>query len=131
MIRIIKAFIAIALVAFLSLIAPSLAFFQVSPSPQNPQGAVVTLDGKPLFTVQVKSLSSSPERRAQTIKDRITAFAEDSSIPIDSLWTKDIEDSILVGAGDKILVYVSDQDAKIAGSASHFCNEHKYLDPII
>ncbi len=117
MLRIIKAFIAIALATFLSLIAPSLAFSQVSPSPQPPQGAVVTLDGKLLFTVQAKSLSSSPERRAQTIKERIAAFAEDSSIPIDSLWTKDIEDSILVGAGDKILVYVSDQDAKIAGKS--------------
>jgi small-conductance mechanosensitive channel len=117
MIRIVKAFVAIALVTLLSLISPSLAFPQSNPSPQNPEGVVVTLDGKPLFTVQVKSLSSSPEKRAQTIKDRITAFAEDSSIPIDSLWTKDIEDSILVGAGDKILIYVSDRDAKIAGKS--------------
>jgi hypothetical protein len=117
MIKIIKACIAIALVLFLSLIALSPAFSQASPSPQNPQGVVVTLDGKPLFTIQKKSLSSSPERRAQAIKDRITAFADDVSLPIDSLWTKDIEDSILVGAGDKILVYVSDEDAKVVGKS--------------
>jgi small-conductance mechanosensitive channel len=115
--KIIRAFIAIALATFLSLIAPSLAFSQISPSPQTPQGSVVTLDGKTLFTVQAKSLSSSPERRAQTIKERIAAFADDRSISIDSLWTKDIEDSILVGAGDKILIYVSDQDAKVAGKS--------------
>jgi small-conductance mechanosensitive channel len=117
MAKIIKACIAIALVISLSLIAPSLAFPQASPLPQNPKGTVVTLDGKPLFTVQAKSLSSSPEKRAQTIKERITAFADDVSIPIDSLWTKDIEDSILVGAGDKILVYVSDEDAKVVGKS--------------
>lgn len=117
MAKIIKAFIAIALVTFLSLIAPSLAFSQTSPLPQNPKGAVVTLDGKPLFTVQAKSLSSSPEKRAQTIKERIIVFADDVSIPIDALWTKDIEDSILVGAGDKILVYVSDEDAKVVGKS--------------
>ncbi|NKB17782.1 MAG: mechanosensitive ion channel family protein, partial [Pseudanabaena sp. CRU_2_10] len=117
MVKLIKSFIAIALVISSILIAPSLAFSQGSSSPQPPAGAVVTLDGKALFTIQKKSLSSSPERRAQTIKERITAFADDRSIPIDSLWTKDIEDSILVGAGDKILIYVSDEDAKLVGKS--------------
>lgn len=117
MLKIIKSFIAIALVIFLGLMAPLHVFSQSDPSPQNPQGAVVTLDGKALFTVPRKSLSPSLETRSQKIRERITAFAEDRSIPIDALWTKNIEDSVLIGASDKILMSVSDEDAKAVGKS--------------
>ncbi|WP_019501477.1 mechanosensitive ion channel family protein [Pseudanabaena sp. PCC 6802] len=124
----IEVFVALALAVFLCLIAAPLAFPQTSPSSQPPTGAVVTLDDKPLFAIEKKALSSSPEKRAQTMKERITTFADDRSISIDSLWTKNIEDSILVGAGDKILIYVSDEDAKVVGkSRQELANEYSQI----
>lgn len=136
--KIIRSCIAIALIISLSLVTSLHAFPQASnqtsnqssnPARPNPQEAVVTLDGKTLFTIRDKSLSSSPERRAQTIRERIIAFAEDRSIPLDALWTKDIEESILVGAGDKILIYVSDEEAKLVGKSRQELTE-EYLQAI-
>jgi small-conductance mechanosensitive channel len=113
-----KAFVAIALFTFLILVTP-IALSQTSPQKtvQSSPGSEVTLDGKTLLTVHQKLLSSSVEKRAKAINQRISEFAEDTSVSVDALWIKDVEETMLVGAEDRILIYVSDSDGKVVGKS--------------
>lgn len=74
----------------------------------------VVLSGEPLFEIKARISSFSAEVRAQAISQRIEAFAEDSSIPIDSLKLEDKEDETDIIDGDKIILSLVDADAKVA-----------------
>ena len=81
----------------------------------TPPKAAVTLDGKPLFFVQERVLSFSPEDRAAAITDRIRRISRNPLIKPDSISVLEGDGSTDIVAGDTVIMSVTDTDAKATG----------------
>jgi small-conductance mechanosensitive channel len=80
--------------------------------------APVVLDGAVLFSV--RGVSSYPaERRAADISHRVAAFADDRSLPAESLAIQETRDGSMVVAGDHRLFGVLQADAELEGVTPH------------
>jgi small-conductance mechanosensitive channel len=86
----------------------------VQEQPKLPVGRVV-LEGKPLFTVQEKILSLTPEDRASLISARLTRLARNPLFKTDTITTNEGETTTDISAGDLIIMTVTENDAKVAG----------------
>ncbi len=98
----------------------SVAYPQQSASPTKPETpptprAAVTLGGKPLFFVQERVLSFSPEDRADAITDRINRIWKNPLIKPDSISVSEGDGSTDIIAGDTVIMSVTDLDAKSSG----------------
>ncbi len=82
--------------------------------PKLPVGRVV-LDGKPLFTVQEKILSLTPEDRASLISARLARLARNPLFKADTITTHEGETTTDISAGDLIIMTVTENDAEVAG----------------
>ncbi|PSH03056.1 MAG: mechanosensitive ion channel protein [Acidobacteria bacterium] len=90
---------------------PSATKPEASPSPK----AAVTLGGKPLFFVQERVLSFSPEDRAAAITDRINRISENPLVKTSAISVSEGDGSTDIVAGDVAIMSVTDIDAKTAG----------------
>jgi small-conductance mechanosensitive channel len=79
-----------------------------------PVGRVV-LDGKPLFTVQEKILSLTPEERASFISARLAKIARNPLFKADTITTIEGETTTDISAGDLIIMTVTENDAEVVG----------------
>jgi len=82
--------------------------------PKLPVGRVV-LDGKPLFTVQEKILSLTPEDRASLISARLARLARNPLFKADTITTVEGETTTDITAGEIIIMTVTEKDAEVAG----------------
>lgn len=90
---------------------------QTPPAPEPPKMPVgrVMLDGKPLFTVQEKILSLTPEDRASLISARLARLARNPLFKADTITTVEGETTTDITAGDIIIMTVTEKDAEVAG----------------
>ena len=95
-------------------IAIPFSYSQESGSSQKINPTSVVLSGEPLFEIKVKIGSFSPEERAQSVSKRLETFADDLSLPIDTLKLEDQSDYTVVLGGDKTILALVDADAKKA-----------------
>ncbi len=86
----------------------------VQEQPTLPVGKVI-LSGKPLFTVEEKILSLTPEDRASLISARLTRLARNPLFKTDTITTHEGETTTDISAGDLIIMTVTENDAKVAG----------------
>ena len=102
-----------------------------SPTLTEQTGAAVVLGDETLFYIQARIASFSPEFRAQVVSGRITAFAKDTELALDTLNVVNNEttETIDIRAGDSTLVTIADVDAVAAGqSRQELANQ--YLETI-
>lgn len=101
--------------AAFSVVLFSSAFGQ-TPSAQPPPspGAGVTLDGHTLFTVRTSLGPFSAEVRAAATEQRLLGVAEDLTIPVGAVNTLVADTSTDIVAGDRVLLTITDEDAKAA-----------------
>jgi small-conductance mechanosensitive channel len=110
-----REFIILALATLLICIITPFAYAQESTiKPNELDGAPVVLAGEKLFFIQKKIGPYSPEDRAKAISKRIEAIAQDQSIPVDSLKIEDQKDSADIVVNDRIILTITDDDAKAA-----------------
>ncbi|NJL84059.1 MAG: hypothetical protein HC890_16085, partial [Chloroflexaceae bacterium] len=98
----------------------SLAYPQTgSPTVNQQTGAPVVLGDETLFYIQARIASFSPEFRAQVVSNRITTFAKDTEVSLDTLKIVDNEATATVDirAGAQTLVTIADVDAVAAGQS--------------
>lgn len=107
----IRGFIVLA-IAVLCLVVAIPSSSQESNSSQKINPSSVVLSGESLFEIKVKIGSFSPEERAKAISQRLEAFAEDSSLSIDSLKIEDQSSGTIVLGGDKMILALVDADVK-------------------
>ncbi|NJK49025.1 mechanosensitive ion channel [Candidatus Gracilibacteria bacterium] len=90
-----------------------------SPTPTQQTGAPVVLGGETLFYIQARIASFSPEFRAQVVSNRISAFAKDTEVSLDTLKIVENEEAATVDirAGEQTLVTIADVDAVAAGQS--------------
>ncbi len=93
-------------------IASPFSYSQDSGATQKISGSSVVLSGEPLFEIKAKIGSFSPEDRAKAVSQRLEAFAEDASLPINFLKLENQSDQTIVLAGDKTVLALVDADAK-------------------
>jgi small-conductance mechanosensitive channel len=79
-----------------------------------PFGEVV-IDGNPILKVYEPVATLTPEARAEGIAMRITAFAQDNSIPSDSIRLQPRDAWTEIIAGNTMIMAVTDGEAKAAG----------------
>ena len=80
----------------------------VAEAAAEPRMAPVVVDGVTLF--QVRGTSSFPaEQRAAEIANRITAFASDRRVPVESLTVRQTPEASFVVAGEHRLFAVLDE----------------------
>ncbi|TVQ06619.1 MAG: mechanosensitive ion channel family protein [Leptolyngbya sp. DLM2.Bin27] len=72
--------------------------------------AAVTLGDQTLFTIQSPQIASSPEARARRISDRLTATANNQSIPVEAIALSDTEFGTAIYAEDSLIMVVDDED---------------------
>jgi len=82
--------------------------------PKLPVGRVV-LDGKPLFTIQEKILSLTPEERASLISARLTRIARNPMFKADTITTHESETTTDITAGGIIIMTVTEKDTELTG----------------
>jgi small-conductance mechanosensitive channel len=87
---------------------------QAKEPPKPPVGHVI-LDGKPLFTVQEKILSLTPEDRASLISARLARLARNPLFKADTITTSEGETTTDITAGNLIIMTVTENDAATAG----------------
>jgi small-conductance mechanosensitive channel len=80
----------------------------------SPPGDVV-IDGRHILSVYQSVGSISPQERAEKITDRIIAVAKDGSVPPEAVGLVPQEEWTEISAGSKLLMVVSETDAKLAG----------------
>lgn len=104
------------LVLFLAIAAPFTSAQEKNATPiaKKIQPSSVVLAGEPLFEIKAKIGSFSAVDRAQAISARLTTFAEDLSIPIDSLQVKNEKDETIILVGEQPILALVDADAKFA-----------------
>ena len=90
--------------------------YTTAPSPVNATSAPVSINDKVLFYVQSKILSITPENRAEIIAKRIEKLSKDPLFDINSITVADTETSTDITAGDLIIMTVTEDDAKAAGT---------------
>ncbi|NJR65779.1 MAG: mechanosensitive ion channel [Leptolyngbyaceae cyanobacterium CRU_2_3] len=110
----IKKFIVLIIVILCLAIASPFSYSQDVSKPQKISESSVVLSGEPLFEIKAKIGSFSPEDRAKAVSQRLEAFAEDASLPIDILKLENQSDETVVLAGDKTILALVDADAKAA-----------------
>jgi small-conductance mechanosensitive channel len=82
----------------------------------TPPTAPVELDGVVLF--RVRGISVHPaEQRARAIAERIAAFARDPALAVDRLRLVEDKEFIAVYAGERLLLYATEADARHEGVA--------------
>ncbi len=118
-------FLAIGAVPWITSVSPQMALAQTaSPSalplpPTEPTTAPVVFEGETLFVVRSRLGSLSPQERSQRTTMRIVEFADDYSLSPEDLEVMSIEEegAKLTGvtAGAILLLFVSEQDAKLVG----------------
>ncbi|HVU45340.1 MAG TPA: mechanosensitive ion channel family protein [Terracidiphilus sp.] len=81
----------------------------------TPAQAPVTVDGKTIFTVQ-GVLSFPPAARADAIASRIKDLSKDVSASSKPVTVSDAEGTSDIVAGDLVVMSVTDQDARAAGT---------------
>jgi len=83
-----------------------------------PSGYPVVLGDKTLFRIkEVKGIPISAQGRAQLSSERLKEVAENFSISVDSVATLNYESPLtLIGAGNRQLLVVLDEDAREEGS---------------
>lgn len=79
-----------------------------------PQGEV-SLKGQPLFSIGEGVLSFTPADRARAISGRIASLAKDTLLRLDSIAAIDNEATTDIVAGDKVIMTVTDSDARAEG----------------
>lgn len=89
----------------------------------------VVLSGEPLFVIQSRVGSFSPEERAQAVTKRIQALAEDVSIPVDAIKIDEQSDTTSIVAGDRVILTLTDADARAEDTTRQLLGE-KYLTAI-
>jgi small-conductance mechanosensitive channel len=99
-----------------------------SPIPEN-SGVPVMLDGQTVLVVRDRFLTSSIEQRADRITKQLENLAQNSSVGLDTLRTENSDTITLIHAQDIVLVTVSEQDAKLAGTDRQTL-ANQYLDSI-
>lgn len=82
--------------------------------PKLPVGRVV-LDSKPLFSVQEKILSLTPEDRAALISARLAKLARNPLFKTETITTVDGETTTDISSGELIIMTVTEKDAEAAG----------------
>ncbi|MGA7952127.1 MAG: mechanosensitive ion channel domain-containing protein, partial [Gloeobacterales cyanobacterium] len=96
-------------------IATPLAYSQDSvTSTPKIDGSTVVLSGEPLFVIQSRVGSFTPEDRAKVVSSRIENLAQDLSISLDSLIIEEQPDTSNLIAGEKTILTLTDADAKAA-----------------
>lgn len=85
-----------------------------SPGSQEPQTAPVIIDGNVLF--KLIGVSTFPaEKRVEAVSKEIIKLAENPSFDPATLEVKTVDGIVVIFAGDKQILYVYDEDAKIEG----------------
>jgi small-conductance mechanosensitive channel len=113
--RILALLLLILTTATLSFAAPKTAkeALPVKETVKLPIGQVV-LEGKPLFAVQEKILSLTPEDRASLISSRLTRLARNPLFKPETITTIAGETTTDIVAGEMIIMSVTEKDAEIA-----------------
>jgi small-conductance mechanosensitive channel len=112
-----RAFITFVLVACLIFITNLLAYSQENAIPESKfDGAPVVFNHETLFVIREKLGLGSPQQRAREISGRIERFAQDFSLPLDSLQIAEAEGIAVVYSGETALVGITAADAKAAGT---------------
>lgn len=86
------------------------AVTNAKPSPGN-----VTIDGRYVLTVYQQVGTYTPSDRAEKITERLLDLAKDRSIPPESVAVSSREAWDEITAGGKVLLAVTDEDARLAG----------------
>ena len=85
-----------------------------SPGSQGPQIASVIIDGNVLF--KLIGVSTFPaDKRVEEVSKKIIKLAENPSFDPATLEVKTVDGIVVIFAGDKQILYVYDEDAKIEG----------------
>lgn len=109
--------ITLALAVFLIITVPTWAGSQENSTPSSTGvGIPVVLENKTLFTIQESFGSMSPEQRSQKITDNVTSFAQEASIPVDSLQVGDQNGLTVIFSGEKVIATITEADAKAAST---------------
>ena len=89
---------------------------KVTPEQQAPAlGYPVVLDGNTLFYVRQGYRAYTAEERARAAEARIRKFADDTALSLDSITIHDEGTATEVVAGDRIILSLSNTDAKAEG----------------
>lgn len=118
-----RAFLALALVAFLTIIAVEKAYSQDRPEQSIPEQAETTenapvtadivIDGETLLTIREPLGLPSLQDRAKAITNSIKKVARDRSISPEKLEVVEKNGLTVVSVGETILISIGDADAKI------------------
>lgn len=84
------------------------------PEKVSVQSSAVRLDGQPLFLIQESALSFTAEERAQAISERLLRLATEGD-PTIAFSAVDGEAATDIIAGDRIIMSITDADARSAG----------------
>ena len=115
-----QALIAFVLVILLNVIASPWVHSQIdgsqinAPTGNKIDGFPVLLADETLFFIQANIGSFSSEERAQTITNRLQKIAEDTSVELNLLRLEEQEVTTSIVIGNKILVTLTEADAKAA-----------------
>jgi len=112
--RVIILLLLIITAATLAFAAPKATKNAPSPKepPKPPIGRVV-LEGKPLFTVQEKILSLTPEDRASLISARLARLARNPLFKAETITTIEGETTTDIATGEIIIMTVTEKDAEV------------------
>lgn len=112
--RVITLLLLIITAATLAFAAPKATKKAPSPKepPKPPIGRVV-LEGKPLFTVQEKILSLTPEDRASLISARLARLARNPLFKAETITTIEGETTTDIATGEIIIMTVTEKDAEV------------------
>ena len=121
-----QSLITFVLVILLSLIAHLGVYSQIDESAGDKiDGFPVILADETLFVIQSNVGSFSSEERAETITNRLEKIAEDTSVNLDLLKIQEQEATTSIVVGNKILVTLTEADAKAAQIArTELANEY-------
>ena len=123
----------VVIAAALLLVAPT-----ASRADDNPQSAEtglsaerypVEVDGYPIFEIQEPLGSDSAEQRAANVSARLQRLVRDSSLNLDQLHTQDKSFGTLILFGDRVIMAVTDADARYSGLPANALAQH-YVDLI-
>lgn len=106
------------LAIFLTFITPHLVFSQEK-SPQTPtiqkiDGYPVELGGDVLFKIQERIGSYTAQERVEAINARLASLAQDNDVNIQDITLENQDNSIYLKIKDRVIVTVTDADAKAA-----------------
>jgi hypothetical protein len=110
-----QALVALALISFLIVLAPTFAQAQLQDTLDSQiQGLPVVVDGKSLFVIPDNLPGISPDRRSQKIAEQVELFAKDTLIPIDSLQVGELGGKMVIFYGSTIITEITKAEAQVA-----------------